>query len=249
MKYRYTIILLSILIISGCSNNGSDNNLKQENEELKVENEELQQEIARLSEVNEELELDLKIAGLEGSRKVDQLTNKITSLQFDNERQKELINRYQRVLKFPVSNTRTISDTANIFSPDQVKVNNQIAGLIVSDIKTEAINDAIAYFIKFTGEFEVKGTIIRQGNDYSFMVNENLESMPHTLWEFERGSIFFDINNGEELRKALGDQLDTLPEDGQLEIVGVFKNYYYNEIPDSDSLPSYAEFVRLISEN
>ena len=109
MKYRFTIILLSILIISGCSTSGSENDLKQENEELKLEVEQLQQEIARLSEVNEELELDLKIAGLEGSRKNDELTNKITSLQFDNERQKELINRYQKVLVVPVSNNRTIS--------------------------------------------------------------------------------------------------------------------------------------------
>ena len=191
----------------------------------------------------------MKIAGLEGSRKNDELTNKITSLQFDNERQKELINRYQKVLVVPVSNNRTISNTLNIFSPDQVEVNNQIAGLIVSDIKTEAINDATAYFIKFTGEFEVKGTIIRQGSDYSFTVNENSEAMPHTLWEFERGTIFFDIKNGEELRKALGDKLDTLLEDGHLEIVGVFKDYYYNEIPESDSFPSYAEFVSLIAED
>jgi len=249
MKYIYAIIILSILIMSGCSNNGSENYLEQENEQLKQENEKLTQEIARLSVVNEELELDLKIAVLEGFRKNDQLTSKITSLQFDNERQKELINRYQRVLTFPVSNNRTVADTINIFSPDQVKTNNQIANLIVSNIKTEAINDATVYFIKFTGEFEVKGSIIRQGSDYSFIVNENLETMPHTLWEFEKGRIFFDIRNGEDLRKSLGDKLDTLPEDGQLGIVGVFKNYYYNEIPESDSFPSYAEFVRLVSEN
>ncbi|WP_432360749.1 hypothetical protein [Sporosarcina sp. UB5] len=249
MKYIYTIIILSILIMSGCSNNGSENYLKQENEQLMQENEQLKQEMARLLEVKEELELDLKIAGLEGSRKSDQLTSKITSLQFENERQKELIHRYQRVLTFPVSNNRTIADTINIFSPDQVKTNNQIANLIVSDIKTEAINDATAYFIKFTGEFEVKGSIIRQGSNYSFIVNENLEAIPHTLWQFENGGIFFDIRNGEDLRKSLGDKLDTLPEDGQLDIVGVFKNYYYNEIPDSDSFPSFAEFVRLISEN
>ena len=48
MKYRFTIVLLSILIISGCSNSGSENNLKQEIEELKLENEQLQQELARL---------------------------------------------------------------------------------------------------------------------------------------------------------------------------------------------------------
>ncbi|WP_391203849.1 hypothetical protein [Psychrobacillus sp. L4] len=242
MKYLYVIIILSILNMSGCSNDGSENDLKQENEQLKKEN-------AKLSVAKEELELDLKIATLETSRKNDQLTSKITSLQFDNERQKELINRYQKVFEFPISNNRTIADALSIFSPDHVKTNNQIANLIVSDVKTETINDATAYFIKFKGEFEVKGSIIRGGSDYSFIVKENLETMPHTLWEFEKGVIFFDIRNDEDLRKSLGDKLDDLPEDGQLNIVAVFKNYSYNEIPESDSFPSYAEFVRLVSEN
>jgi len=53
VKYLYTIIILSILIMSGCSNNEAGNDLKQENEKLKEEN-------AELSVVNEELELDLK---------------------------------------------------------------------------------------------------------------------------------------------------------------------------------------------
>ncbi|WP_391117275.1 hypothetical protein [Psychrobacillus sp. L3] len=242
MKYLYVIIILTILNMSGCSNNESENDIKQENEQLKKEN-------AKLSAAKEELELDVKIASLEASRKNDQLTNKITTLQFENERQKDLINRYQMVFEFPISNNRTIADTLSIFSPDQVEIDNQIADLIVSDINTEAINDATAYFIKFTGEFEVKGSIIRGGSDYSFIVNENLETMPHTFWQFEKGGIFFDIRNDEDLRRSLGDKLDALPEDGQLDIVAVFTNYSYNEIPESDSFPSYAEFVRLVSEN
>ncbi len=52
--------------------------------QLKLVNEQLQQEISRLSEVNEELELDLKIAVLEISSKNDVLTYKITSLLFYN---------------------------------------------------------------------------------------------------------------------------------------------------------------------
>ncbi|MEK4488041.1 hypothetical protein MHH81_21255, partial [Psychrobacillus sp. FSL H8-0484] len=240
MKYLYTIIIISILIMSGCSNNGSGNDLKQENEQLKQEN-------AKLSVVKEELELDLKIASLEASRKKDQLTSEITSLQIDNEKQKEIINRYQNVLGFSISGNRTIADALNIFSPDQVKTDNQIADLIVSDVKKEANNDATGYFIKFTGEFEVRGSIIHDvsgESEYSFIVKENLETMPHTLWQFEKGSIFFEITNNEDLRKSLGDKLEALPEDGQLDIVGVFKNYSYNEVPESDSLPSYAEFVR-----
>lgn len=244
MSYLYTMILISIMIMSGCSNNGSGDDLKQENEQLKQEN-------AKLLVVKEKLELDLKIASLEASRKKDQLTNEITSLQIDNEKQKEIIYRYQNVLGFSNSSNRTIADTLSIFSPDQVKTDNQIADLIVLDVKSESINDATGYSINFTGEFEVKGSIIHSASgesEYSFIVKENLENMPHTLWQFEKGSIFFDITNSEDLRKSLGDKLEALPEDGQLEIVGVFKNYSYNEVPESDSVPSNAEFVRLITE-
>ncbi|MDF2066803.1 hypothetical protein [Bacillus sp. Cr_A10] len=245
MSYFYTMIIISIMIMSGCSNNGSEYDLKQENEQLKQEN-------AKLSVVKEGLELDLKIASLEASRKKEQLTSEITSLKIDNEKQKEIINRYQNVLGFSKSGNRTIADALSIFSPDQVKTGNQIADLIVSDVKSESINDATGYSINFTGEFKVKGSIIHDVSgerEYSFIVKENLETMPHTLWQFEKGSIFFEITNNEDLRKSLGDKLETLPEDGQLEIVGVFKNYSYNEVPESDSLPSNAEFVRLISEN
>lgn len=245
MKYLYTIIILSILIMSGCSNNESENDLKQENDKLKQENE-------KLSIVKEELELDLKIASLEATRKKEQLTSEITSLQIDNEKQKEIINRYQNVLGFSISDNHAIADALGIFSPDQVKTENQIADLIVSDVKKEAINDATAYYIKFTGEFEVRGSIIHDmsgENEYSFIIKENLETMPHALWQFEKGSILFEITNNDDLRESLGDKLEALPKDGQLDIVGVFKNYSYNEVPESDSVPSNAEFVRLISAN
>lgn len=231
--------------MSGCSNNEAGNDLKQENEKLKEEK-------AELSVVNEELELDLKIASLEATRKKDQLTSEIDSLQIDNENQKEIINRYQNVLSLPISDNRAIVDALSIFSPDQVKTDNQIANLIVSDVKKESINNATAYSIKFDGEFEVRGSIIHDvsgENEYSFLVNENLETMPHALWQFEKGSIFFEITNNDDLRKSLGDKLEALPKDGQLDIVGVFKNYSYNEVPESDSMLSDAEFVRLISVN
>lgn len=245
VKYLYTIIILSVLIMSGCSNNEAGNDLKQENEKLKEEK-------AELSVVNEELELDLKIASLEATRKKDQLTSEIDSLQIENENQKEIINRYQNVLSLPISDNRAIVDALSIFSPDQVKTDNQIANLIVSDVKKESINNATAYSIKFAGEFEVRGSIIHDvsgENEYSFLVNENLEAMPHVLWQFEKGSIFFEITNNDDLRKSLGDKLEALPKDGQLDIVGIFKNYSYNEVPESDSIPSNAEFVSLISVN
>ncbi|TQR17904.1 hypothetical protein [Psychrobacillus soli] len=245
MKYFCTNIIFFILIMSGCSNNGAENDLKQEIEQLKQEN-------ANLSVGKEKLELDLKIVNAESSRKNDRLTSEVSSLQMDYEKQQELINRYQKVFEFPISSNRTIADTLSIFSPDQVKKDSQIAGLIVSEVKKEAVNDATGYFIKFTGEFEVRGSIIHDissEGEYSFIVKENLETIPHTLWQFENGTIYFDITNDEDLRKSLGNKLDELPEEGQLDIMGVFKNYSYNEVLETDFLPSYAEFVRLISAN
>lgn len=243
MKFVYPIIILSILSVSGCSNNGSENALKKENEQLRIENE-------KLSVANEELENDLKIINIETSRKNEKLNNEISSLQAGNESQMEIINRYQNVLEFPLSSNRTIADTLSIFSPGQVDIGNRIAGLIVSDKKEEPINDATSYHVKFTGEFEVTGSIfhsISGGSKYSFIVTENLETMPHTLNEFERGSIYFNIENEDDLLKSLGDQLTKLPEDGQLDIVAVFKNFSYNYVPETD-FPNFAEFVRLVEE-
>ena len=245
MKYFYMNIILLIWIASGCSNDEAEEELKKEIEQLKQEN-------ASLSVVKEDLELDLKIANAELSRKNDQLTSQITSLQMDLEMHKELINRYEKVFEFPLSSNRTIADTLSIFSPNQVKTDSEIAGLIVSERKKEDVNDTTGYFIKFTGEFKVRGSIIHDTgseNEYSFIVKENLETMPHTLEQFEKGTIYFDIANDEDLRKALDNILDELSEEDQLDIVAVFKNYSYNEVPETDFLPSHAEFVRVVSEN
>ena len=244
VKYLYPIFILSILSLSGCSNNGSENELKKENDQLKVENE-------SLSAAKEELELDLKILNLETARKNEWLNNDITSLQTGNENQLKIIERYQKAFEFSLSNNRTIADSLSIFSPDQVTTGSQIAGLIVSDKKEEAVNDALSYHVKFNGEFEVRGTIFHDvsgEHEYSFKITENLETMPHTLSEFETGNIYFDIANDEDLLKSVGDQLATLPGDGQLDVVAVFKNYSYNYVPETD-FRSVAEFVRLTSEN
>ena len=243
MKYVYSIIII-LTILSGCSNNGSENDLEKENDQLRVENE-------SLSAAKEVLELDLKILSLETARKNEWLNNDITSLQTDNENQLKIIERYQKAFEFPSSNNRTIANTLSIFSPEQVTTGSQIAGLIVSDKKEEAVNDALNYHVKFNGEFEVRGTIFHDvsgENEYSFKVTENLETMPHTLSEFETGNIYFDIANDEYLLKSVGNELATLPEDGQLDIVAVFKSYSYIYVPETD-FRSVAEFVRLTEEN
>ena len=240
MKYVYSIIII-LTILSGCSNNGSENDLKKENDQLRVENE-------SLSAAKEELELDLKILNLETARKNEWLNNDITSLQTGNENQLKIIERYQKAFEFSLPNNLTIANALSIFSPEQVKIDNQIAGLIVSDKKVAVINDTTSYHVKFTGEFEVTGFIYHDmsgENEYSFIVTENLETIPHTIWEFEKGSIYFDVTNDEDLLKSIGNKLDTLPEGGKLNIVALFKNYSYNYLPESDSLSSEAEFVKL----
>jgi len=240
MKYVYSIIII-LTILSGCSINGSENDLKKENDQLRVENE-------SLSAANEELELDLKILNLETARKNEWLNNDITSLQTGNENQLKIIERYQKAFEFSLPNNLTIANALSIFSPEQVKIDNQIAGLIVSDKKVAVINDTTSYHVKFTGEFEVTGFIYHDmsgENEYSFIVTENLETIPHTIWEFEKGSIYFDVTNDEDLLKSIGNKLDTLPEGGKLNIVALFKNYSYNYLPESDSLSSEAEFVKL----
>ena len=244
MKNLYTIIILSILIMSGCTNNGSENNLKEENEQLKQEN-------AKLSVAKEGLELDLKIVSSESSRENEQLTSEISSLQVENEGQKKTINRYQKAFDFLTTNTNTIADTLSIFSAEEVKKGSHIAGLIVSDAGKETANESTSYYVKFSGEFEVRGSIIHNvigGSQYSFLVKENFERIPHTLGQFERGSVYFDIENDEKLKKILGDKLEELSEEGELETEGVFKNYSFNYVPETD-FPSFAEFVGLKSKN
>ena len=82
MKFIYTIILISIVIVSGCSNNESKKDLIKENELLN-------KEIAKLASTKEELELDLKIVTAESKRKNDLLNNEISLLQVENDRQKD----------------------------------------------------------------------------------------------------------------------------------------------------------------
>lgn len=238
MKYLFTILATTMLIVSGCSNDESMKDLIDENEQLKQVNEKLLVE-------KEMLESDQTIeVSSELSQENDKLNDEIRILQSENEVQKETIIRYQNA--FELLNT----DALSIFSLERVKKGSQIAGLKVSDIKKETANDSTSYFVKFTGEFAVKGTIFHDvigGSQYTFVVNENLERIPHTIEQFERGSVYFEITNEEEFYKLLSDKLEKIPENGELIIEAVFKNYSYSYVPETD-FPSFAEFVRLVAE-
>ena len=241
MRYLFTITVISLFLISGCSSNMSvieNEQVKQENAKLKEKNKQL--EMTQTSEQNSELT----------QQYVDELNQKLKMVQAESKEHKETITRYQKAFELLTTETTALVDTLSIFSPEKIKTGDRIAGLTVSKVGEETNDRSTSYFVNFTGEFKVKGLIFHSlmwGNGYSFVVKENLESMPHMLFEFDKGAIYFDINNDEELIKQLGDKLENLSEFDSIEIEAVFKNYWLNYVPGTD-YPSTAEFVRLTSE-
>lgn len=234
MKYLYTIFIISMLIVSGCSINESANELK-----LTVKNEEIKSDKTTHGNTNLSQE------------DVDKLNQEIRKLQAENENKKETITVYQEAFELLQTDTNIIVDTLSIFSPEKVQKGSQVAGLTVLDIKKEPANGATSYFVDFTGEFEVIGSIIHNqvgGSKYSIMVEEKLVKLPHSLHEFEQRGIFFYVENDEELEKAMGEKLDNLSHTEKLKITAIFKNYSYNYVPESD-VSNSAEFVRLASQS
>lgn len=222
------------------SNKESLNKLKKENKQLKQEN-------VSLLESNEKLKNEQK-------ENTDQLNGEINTLRTENNTQKHSITRYQKVFDRLQTNSNVnnvLVNTFNIISRDQVKKGNEIAGLIVSDVVRKESAYFTSYDIDFSGEFVVKGTIVHNKYGiFTFIVNENLEKLPHSLQEIE--GLQFDITNTFELmsskvitglEKAWDNKLTT-----PLEIEGVFKNYSYNYAPGT-GVSNTAEFVRKISQN
>jgi hypothetical protein len=138
-------------------------------------------------------------------------------------------------------------ESLGIFNQDQIQEGDQVAGLTVSNVRKEPENRSTSYYIDFTGEFTVKGSIVFDqvgGSKYKFIVEENMESIPHTLPQHESGRVLFNIVNGDLLESVLGEQLENMEPDGELVIEGVFKNYSHQFVPETD-VPHTAEFVGL----
>jgi outer membrane murein-binding lipoprotein Lpp len=244
MKYLYTVSMISILILSGCTSNATVKEIRQENEQLKQEN-------VKLSEKYEELKSNQLAEDNQSKGNLDKLNIEMNTLQAENENQKEMITKYEEAFERLQADSNILVEHFSIFSPDKVQIGSQIAGLKVTDIKKEAENGATSFYLDFKGEFEVRGSIIHNqigGSKYSFMVEDSLEKLPHTLYEFVRNKVYFEIKDDVELEKALGDKLKNLSPFGELEITGVFKNYSYNYVPQTD-VSNKAEFVRLLSQN
>ena len=177
-------------------------------------------------------------------------TDKINQLNQVSTSSDEVRAKYQRLIE-PLQNE--IKDdfySIGIFLPEHTKIGDKIAGLIVSDIRNASTNEIKDYRVDFTGELKVKCSIIHNAEDgYIFIVDENLEKLPHTLPE--SNTVYFRIKNENELIKVLGEKVQKMSESDKLEIEGVFKNYSWNFIPETDwgNGGNSAQFVRLESQN
>jgi cell division protein FtsB len=224
----FILVIFAIVNPLNSKQSVNEESLKQ----LKQENTQLKQEINKLK--------------TEQSFYKNKYDNEISSLQATNEINKETIAKYQKSFEHIQSEIKNeLVDSLSIFSPENTKKGDKIAGLTVSDLNSkESSNGTKSYHVNFTGEFQINGKLYINEADggYTLVVEENLEKLPHSLQEFE--GLSFNVTNDDELKKALGDKLDKLP----LDIVGVFKNYSYNYVPETD-WGNAAEFVRLISQN
>jgi hypothetical protein len=221
----FILILLVIINPFNSKQTSKEASLKKENKQLKQEN-------VNLLESNEKLKNEQK----ENS---DKLIDRINTLRHENNAQKETIANYQRVF----TQLQVHVNSLGIFSPENTIKGDKIAGLIVSDVRRESSDGTPRYYVNFTGEFTVKGTIVRDPDgNYNFIVTEDEVKVPHLLNEF---IVSFAIVNKNELFKVF--EKDKL-EKTALDIECVFKNYNYNYISETKYYPT-AEFVRLISHN
>jgi regulator of replication initiation timing len=194
------------------SNKESLNKIKKENKQLKQENVNL-----------------LKKLKTERSFYTDKINQQMNASRTASD---EIIAEYQKLFEYLQKEIKNeLVDSLSIFSPELTKKGDKIAGLIVSDIRKESANGSISYHIDFTGQFMVKGSLIHDQSDggYKFIVEENLEKLPHSLQEFK--GVLFNIINGNELVKVFGEKLEKMPDSDKLEIEAVFKNYSYNNVP------------------
>lgn len=201
---------------------------------LKKENNQLNQEINNLNrkQVTEKSFY---------TDKINQLNRVSTALD-------EVSAEYQQLIEYLQNEIKDDFYSIGIFSPEHTKKGDKIAGLIVSDISYASTNEAKEYHVNFTGEFKVKCSIIHNGEEgYVFIVEENVEKLPRTLRVSNK--VYFKIKNENELIKVLGEKLQKMSESDELEIEGVFKNYSYNYVSESENDWNSAEFVRLISQN
>ncbi|MDF2535558.1 MAG: hypothetical protein K0R18_1717 [Bacillales bacterium] len=211
----------------------------------------IKESLNKLNKENTQLKQENKKFKTEQSFYRDKYNNEINTLKAENNGNKETIIKYQNTFEhLQVEIKNNLVKPLSIFSPEYIKKGDKIAGLTVSDFYSkENVNGSKNYKIDFAGEFTVKGTIvpnkIGEGFGFAFMIDKNLEKLPHTLQEYE--GVYFTIKNGEDLIKALGEKLKITPFN-KLEIEAVFKNYTYNYVPETD-IHNAAEFVSLISHN
>ncbi|MFA9556802.1 hypothetical protein ACERII_05840 [Evansella sp. AB-rgal1] len=253
--FSFGAIALLVVIVMLVFNEPSDHSQDIMSEEQKIieeqkeENEKLKRENEKLLFLIDELKKSQPIGYVskDTNNEVETLTHKVGYLQGENEQLRELITKYQETLD--QVNQQVLSDSFSVFSKKQLSVGNQIAGLTVSSIQ-DGTNGEDSFIVNFDGEFITNGFLMINhgggGSKYIFMVDEDLIKVPHSLNEFERGRLFFDITNDDELEVGFGEVLRNLNPFESIQVEAVFTDYSHVHVPYTDSR-SHAEFVRVVS--
>lgn len=219
MKSKYIALLFVPLLLSSCSN---------------------QRDVSNQLEINEKILTDK-------TKEIEQLTQTMEQLQLENNHLKDRITSYQNIFQLIQEKSAVLTEELNIFQPNTIQKGTKLGDLTVADIKKEETNGAINYFVSFSGEVEVNGSIVinqASDNKYFIIVDKDLVILPHSLTEFENGRMYLSISNEAALEAALGAKLSHLNDSSSLEITAIFKNFHYNDVPSTD-IRHDAEFVRL----
>ncbi|MGM8215651.1 hypothetical protein ACLIA0_08740 [Bacillaceae bacterium W0354] len=226
-------IFLTLLLITltGCAvDKNKTQSIDQEDyHHLVEENESLKDQVSQLN--NKEKNLNQQIKSLE------QLLQNY----------EDTINAYQHVFQQISDTSNVLTEQFSIFSLENIKQGDSVAGLTVSNVTKEERDSNNSYFIGFDGEFEVSGSVIINqvsGGKYAILVSENLHSIPHTINDYERGVVYFTISNSEALEEVMGEELKELDDFNSVEINAVFRDFSYNYVPETD-VSNSAEFIRL----
>lgn len=194
MKSKYIALLFIPLLLSSCSN---------------------KTDVSNQLEINENVLTDK-------TKEIEQLTQEMEQLQQENNHLKDRITSYQNTFQLIQEKSTVLTEELNVFQPNTIQEGTKLSDLTVTNIKKEETNGSINYFVSFSGEVKVNGSIVinqASDNKYLFIVDKDLVILPHSLKEFENGRMYLSIRN----EAALGAKISHLNDSGSLEITAILK--------------------------
>lgn len=194
MKSKYIALLFIPLLLSSCSN---------------------KTDVSNQLEINENVLTDK-------TKEIEQLTQEMEQLQQENNHLKDRITSYQNTFQLIQEKSTVLTEELNVFQPNTIQEGTKLGDLTVTNIKKEETNGSINYFVSFSGEVKVNGSIVinqASDNKYLFIVDKDLVILPHSLKEFENGRMYLSIRN----EAALGAKISHLNDSGSLEITAILK--------------------------